>query len=269
MAVRAWAPLSEAEKFAGVRTKDKTRGPQVDLGTSPVILEVQEFQRPPVLWAVTWPACPVEYLIEPRIEIAARYPAGAAAAGLEGMIKVEACGFQHTTPSVLDNEGKVSLTIATRELDLPAENVTIACQVAVTAAHGQTLHEDHTLVLDATPVSTSRPQKPHPFEDESQSASIPAKPAALRIDWPARLWRAGEEIPITLTGPAGAPPLLSIGRASLLEVRVITLDECGVAKVAVRTKREWCPSVCVAVDAPHALTSSESPPSCRTACSGP
>jgi len=248
--VRAWVPLDRENEFRWAASKDDDRGPHASLGSWSSAFDIQEYKRPPLLWEVEWPEARQRKDSAPAVSISARYPSGAPACGLKGRFAASVNQMEQTVPFVLDSRGRATVILAAEELDLPPGKVEIDCRVSITAADGQTLTEQNRIVFvpdswfdsDSSPRSAGRNLPAHARHRDRDTR--------LRLSFPKERWSAGEPLPVSLTGPPGAPVLLTIGRASLLDARVVTLDLAGSADLFLPTSREWFPRVYLSAAVP-------------------
>lgn len=241
--VRAWLPLTWEREFRWAVKPGRDRDPQVELGEWRSILHVQDYRRPPLLWDVAWPEGRQRKDKAPEVMISATYPTGAPACGLKGRFAARLGRTEQTVPFVLDGRGKAVVSLGTDELDLPFGKVEIRCRASITAADGQTLTKENKIVLvpgsRLVPTSSPRPAAAAKWRHNRYSDSD----TRLRLSFPNGAWPAGKDLPLSLTGPPGAPVLLTIGRAGLLHARVVTLGLAGKADLLLPTRPEWCPRV--------------------------
>jgi len=241
--VEAWVPVKWRSEFRNTVSNNRERKPHASLRTWRAVFDVQEYKRPPLLWDVAWPEGWQSKETAPEVLITARYPTGSPACGLKGSFTARLDGVEQTVPFVLDSRGEAKVIVAVDELDLPGGKVRVRCRAAIAAADGQTLTRESN--IDLVPGSWLA-------TESSNQASASNKPRRnrntdrnekLRLSIPRGRWPSGKDVPVSLSGPPGAPVLFTIGRAGLLDARVVTLDGAGEAELLLPTSGAWCPRV--------------------------
>jgi len=228
------------------------------------IFDVQEFRRAPLLVDVAWPQSALPLEDTPEVGITARYPSGAAAAGLAGTFTARLGDLEQTVPLHLDRQGTATVTLALAELDLPQRDLEIPCSLSLRADDGQTLTREGSIALVAgseekrpdsvTQRSAERDDPPAaPWHEAKARSSLEPK-RRLGLIVSTRPWLAGADIPVTVTGPPRAPVLITLGRACLLDAQVVVLGADGTVTVDLPTREAWRPRVFVAAAMPDSCT---------------